>query len=158
MTKTEHYALPQWVADDPIQRTDFNDAFALLDAALRANADAIAPLQSGGQVCRVKYGSYTGDGTSGEEHPTAVSCDFTPVLLIVHAGDSSGTSAASTVIRGAEGFYNVTATRTNRIDWHEKSVSWHYDYADDTLHTPAFSQFNSEGRTYRYLLLGYSEA
>lgn len=156
MNQTEHYALPQWVADDPIQRTDFNDAFARLDAAIHTNADDIAPLKSGGLVCRVKYGSYTGDGTSGAEHPNVLSCDFTPVLLIVHMSGSDGTGAASIAIRGAVGFYNTSATRTNQIDWNEASVSWHYDFSEDTLHTPAYSQFNSSGVTYRYLLLGYS--
>ena len=33
MTKTENYQLPQWAANDPVRREDFNGAFAALDGA-----------------------------------------------------------------------------------------------------------------------------
>ena len=43
MTKTTNYQLPEWEKTDRIQMKDFNDMTATLDAALKANADAIAP-------------------------------------------------------------------------------------------------------------------
>ena len=42
MTKTTNYRLPEWEKTDRIQMKDFNDMTATLDAALKANADAIA--------------------------------------------------------------------------------------------------------------------
>ena len=42
MTKTTNYQLPKWEKTDRIQMSDFNDMTATLDAALKANADAIA--------------------------------------------------------------------------------------------------------------------
>ena len=42
MTKTTNYQLPKWEKTDRIQMKDFNDMTATLDAALKANADAVA--------------------------------------------------------------------------------------------------------------------
>ena len=42
MDKTANYNLPQWVGTDPIRMKPFNDAFDGIDAALKANADAVA--------------------------------------------------------------------------------------------------------------------
>ena len=42
MTQTTNYQLPKWEKTDRIQMKDFNDMTATLDAALKANADAIA--------------------------------------------------------------------------------------------------------------------
>lgn len=42
MTKTTNYQLPKWEKTDRSQMKDFNDMTATLDAALKANADAIA--------------------------------------------------------------------------------------------------------------------
>ena len=41
MTKTTNYQLPKWEKTDRVQMKDFNDMTATLDAALKANADAI---------------------------------------------------------------------------------------------------------------------
>lgn len=42
METTTNYKLPQWVKADQIKMDDFNGAFANIDAALKANADAAA--------------------------------------------------------------------------------------------------------------------
>ena len=42
MTKTQHYQLNQWDPEDRILRVDFNSDNAAIDAALKANADAVA--------------------------------------------------------------------------------------------------------------------
>ncbi|WP_033121078.1 hypothetical protein [Oscillibacter sp. ER4] len=41
METTPNYKLPQWVKADQIKMDDFNGAFGKIDAALKANADAI---------------------------------------------------------------------------------------------------------------------
>ena len=42
MEKTRNYQLNQWAAGDKVQRVDFNADNAKIDAAIKANADAIA--------------------------------------------------------------------------------------------------------------------
>ena len=73
MTKTTNYQLPKWEKTDRIQMSDFNDMTAALDAALKANADAMP---------RILHGSYTGDGEASQFIPLAAQ----PQVLIVTSG------------------------------------------------------------------------
>ena len=73
MTKTTNYQLPKWEKTDRIQMKDFNDLTATLDAALKANADAMP---------RILHGSYTGDGEASQFIPLAAQ----PQVLIVTSG------------------------------------------------------------------------
>ena len=73
MTKTTNYQLPKWEKTDRIQMSDFNDMTATLDAALKANADAMP---------RILHGSYTGDGETSQFIPLAAQ----PQVLIVTSG------------------------------------------------------------------------
>ena len=73
MTKTTNYQLPKWEKTDRIQMKDFNDMTATLDAALKANADAMP---------RILHGSYTGDGEASQFIPLAAQ----PQVLIVTSG------------------------------------------------------------------------
>ena len=73
MTKTTNYQLPKWEKTDRIQMKDFNDMTATLDAALKANADAMP---------RILHGSYTGDGETSQFIPLAAQ----PQVLIVTSG------------------------------------------------------------------------
>ena len=73
MTKTTNYQLPKWEKTDRIQMKDFNDMTAALDAALKANADAMP---------RILHGSYTGDGETSQFIPLAAQ----PQVLIVTSG------------------------------------------------------------------------
>ena len=70
MTKTTNYQLPKWEKTDRIQMKDFNDMTATLDAALKANADAMP---------RILHGSYTGDGVSSR----TINLTFTPMAVWV---------------------------------------------------------------------------
>ena len=73
MTKTTNYQLPKWEKTDRVQMKDFNDMTATLDAALKANADAMP---------RILHGSYTGDGEASQFIPLAAQ----PQVLIVTSG------------------------------------------------------------------------
>ena len=53
MTKTTNYQLPKWEKTDRIQMKDFNDMTATLDAALKANADAIA--ENGSYITEINF-------------------------------------------------------------------------------------------------------
>ena len=72
MTKTTNYQLPKWEKTDRIQMKDFNDMTATLDAALKANADAIAAV---GYVT----GRYTGTGS----YPRTIDLGFQPKAVVV---------------------------------------------------------------------------
>ena len=54
MTKTTNYQLPKWEKTDRIQMKDFNDMTATLDAALKANADAIAETAAAFPLVKIK--------------------------------------------------------------------------------------------------------
>ena len=73
MKKTTNYQLPKWEKTDRVQMKDFNDMTATLDAALKANADAMP---------RILHGSYTGDGETSQFIPLAAQ----PQVLIVTSG------------------------------------------------------------------------
>ena len=71
---TENYGLSQWEATDSVLHTDFNADNAKLDAALKAQADALAGKADVSTVnalssrltarnCRVVTQSYTGNGS-----------------------------------------------------------------------------------------------
>lgn len=54
METTTNYKLPQWVKADQIKMDDFNRAFANIDAALKANADAAASKASSAELNAVQ--------------------------------------------------------------------------------------------------------
>ena len=54
MEKTTNYQLPKWEKSDFIKMDDFNDAFGKLDAALKAQSDAIAGKAGSDEVGAVR--------------------------------------------------------------------------------------------------------
>lgn len=100
MTKTENYHLPQWAAEDPVLRTDFNEAWAALDTGLSTAAEAAAAAQGTADAAQVTAdtaraeaaalpyvtGSYTGTGSD-----VTVTLGFRPSFVIIcgHAASSA---------------------------------------------------------------------
>ena len=72
MTKTTNYQLNQWAKTDRLMMDDFNADNAKIDAALKANADAIAAV---GYVT----GTYTGTGS----YPRTIDLGFTPKAVLI---------------------------------------------------------------------------
>ncbi len=156
MNKTQNYHLPQWVRDDQIRMDDFNAAFAAVDAALKSGADSIAAiLQS--KLCRIAYGSYTGTGTGGSAHPSTLSCDFYPVLMIVTTIDAYSTISRAIAIRGITQFDSGVGNRQDTITWNDRGVSWRASMENDTYYNACDVQLNTKGTVYRYLLLGFDQ-
>lgn len=169
MDKTTNYKLPQWVADDPIKMETFNNAFSTLDEELKAAADAAAGAASTESVtavqqsvnalaqtitkskmCRVKYGSYTGNGLNGSANPNTVSCDFYPVLFgIWYSGN-----AIQFAIRGTGGLYHNVIGQTNVMNWQDNGVSWYCNGAEYG-YRPNAIQYNEANTTYHYIVFGY---
>lgn len=168
---TKNYALPKWKKSDFIQMDDFNDAFAKLDTALKAEADARAAADSTAskalsaleqtvtksKLCRIKYGSYTGNGKSGKANPNTLSCDFYPVLLIISKIDEYSNITRAVAIRGVSKFSSGAGNRLNINTWSERSVSWYSETETDTYYNAYDVQLNTSGIVYQYLILGYDQ-
>lgn len=168
---TKNYALPKWKKSDFIQMDDFNDAFAKLDTALKAEADARAAADSTAskalsaleqtvtksKLCRIKYGSYTGNGKSGKANPNTLSCDFYPVLLIISKIDEYSNITRAVAIRGVSKFSSGAGNRLNINTWSERGVSWYSETETDTYYNAYDVQLNTSGLVYQYLILGYDQ-
>ena len=168
---TINYALPKWKKSDFIQMDDFNDAFAKLDTALKAEADARAAADSTAskalsaleqtvttsKLCRIKYGSYTGNGKSGKADPNTLSCDFYPVLLIISRIDEYSNITRAVAIRGVSKFGSGAGNRLNINTWSERGVSWYSETETDTYYNAYDVQLNTSGIVYQYLILGYDQ-
>lgn len=168
---TKNYALPKWKKSDFIQMDDFNDAFAKLDTALKAEADARAAADSTAskalsaleqtvtksKLCRIKYGSYTGNGKSGKANPNTLSCDFYPVLLIISTADQYSNITRAVAIRGVSKFGSGAGNRLNINTWSERGVSWYSETETDTYYNAYDVQLNTSGIVYQYLILGYDQ-
>ena len=165
METTTNYKLPQWVKADQIKMDDFNGAFGKIDTALKANADAVAAKAeaetvtaiaqtiANGKLCRIKYGSYTGNGLSGKNHPNSVECGFCPAALVLFRTDGG---QKTTVIRGVTACSSGIGSMNNYYAWGDSGVSW----VSETLQSDsggymASSQFNSSEIEYCYLVFGY---
>ena len=165
MEKTPNYGLPKWVGTDPIKMDDFNAAFGKIDEKLKANADAvatkaeastvtaIAQTLASSKICRVKFGTYTGTGLSGQSHPNSVECGFCPVALVLFRADGG---QKTTVIRGVTACSSGIGSMNNYYTWGNTGVSWVSQTLDsDSGGYMASSQFNTSGKEYCYLVLGY---
>ena len=176
MEKTTNYQLPKWEKSDFIKMDDFNDAFGKLDAALKAEADAAAGAASAesmaavqqsvaaleqtvakSKLCRIKYGSYTGNGKSGKANPNTLSCDFYPVLLIISKIDEYSNITRAVAIRGVSKFSSGAGNRLNINTWSERGVSWYSETETDTYYNAYDVQLNTSGIVYQYLILGYDQ-
>ena len=168
---TKNYALPKWKKSDFIQMDDFNDAFAKLDTALKAEADARAAADSTAskalsaleqtvtksKLCRIKYGSYTGNGKTGKANANTLSCDFYPVLLIISTVDQYSNITRAVAIRGINIFASGVSNRDDLITWNVRGVSWYPSLEDDTSFDVSHVQLNASGIVYQYLLFGYDQ-
>lgn len=86
---TEHFSLNQWLPDDQVKRTDFNEDNAKIDSALKDLAADVAKKATTAALealskklasmpCLVT-GTYTGDGTDSR----LISLGFQPKALLV---------------------------------------------------------------------------
>ena len=109
---------------------------------------------SGGRVCRITTGSYTGNGKTGETNKRTISVDFTPVLVaVVSEGDITGNYGYTPMLllRGCTTASRNTFTGSGSsptVSWGAKSVTWHAEH-DMTM-------LNFKDWTYQYVVIGYS--
>ena len=140
MTKSTNYQLNQWAKSDRVMMDDFNADNAKIDAALKANADAIMAAGN----CRMNVQTYTGTGTYGAANPTQITFPVLPHLFIIRGPrtlliGSGGSATAFTVI------YMTSSNGTYAYD---QTVTWN-DNTMSIYHTQqAQSQMNIANETY----------
>ena len=180
MNYTEKHHLPQWVEDDRILMTDFNQMCADIEAGLteaKAAADSAgstasqakaagddlasavealaAAVGSGGHTCRIAYGSYTGTGTFGAANPTTLCFDFQPVLVLMActANTYADTQWPSHLLRG------VNYTRAcfgSYAGTDGAKVTWGDNSVSIHSNYHAGEQNNQTNLTYLYIAFGYT--
>lgn len=84
MTKTTNYQLPQWEANDPLRREDFNGAMESIEEGLSTAAEKFV------------IGSYTGNGVAMGSGGLFIELGFKPRFLIITRGWYSSSSAEKT--------------------------------------------------------------
>ena len=165
MKQTEHYGLNQWELADRIRMEDFNGDNEKVDAALKGQAEALAAETAAREElaaavaacgnCKIAYGTYTGNGNYGSDHPNCLSFDFEPKLVIIQniagaATDVSGSNAFDkimvTFVRPLKVYFHVDSVYSNSITWSGNSISW-TGYNDKL-------QLNESRTTYLYIALG----
>lgn len=110
---TEHFSLNQWLPDDQVKRTDFNEDNAKIDAALGAMAPQLAMLARA--VPNLAF--YEGQETirrllKGERHPAQRS-----MLCEVFRDKSLYTITGSSVFVESSGIRLSGAGRTGQVKW-----------------------------------------
>ncbi len=148
MTKTTNYQLNQWAKSDLVMMDDFNADNAKIDAALKANADAITAAAAAQTNCTVVCGTYTGTGDYTADSKNTLTFAGKPMLVIVYAVGGSNKMLGLVLVRGANQTYNNRGTSldTIYISWGANSVSWYEKY-------DAEYQANKYGTAYAYVAL-----
>ena len=123
---------------------DFNADNAKIDAALKANADAIAETAAACGNCRIVYGSYVGNGQYGRDTPKTLTFDGTPLFIVLsgryHFYSVKGSQYAQTICSTS------LAPTTLFMTWDSQSVSWYTSESAD-------KQLNLSGEMYFYIAL-----
>ena len=157
MNYTQHYQLPQWVEDDRILRTDFNDMTSAIDAALKTNADGLAAetaARTAGDAakgnCRLYTATYTGTGTTGYEKPNTLTFPAQPfVVLVASVGNED---SFLLVVRGTTESY--ADGKRLKFTWSGNTLRW---YSTVGGAQPS-QQLNTSGVTYQVVALIASDA
>ena len=110
---------------------------------------------SGGNNCRITYGSYVGTGTSGRNHPNSLTFNFYPLFVIVMSRAAQGRDGSPCfMMRGETVGNSTTEFASINLSWTNSGVSW---YDVDSFSKPE-NQNNTEGVTYHYIAFGYKTA
>ena len=159
--QTGNYQLSQWESTDRIQMEDFNSDNAKIDAALKANADAIATKANASALaakadasaltalaatagnCKIVTGTYTGTGSYGNSNKNTLTFENPPMAVFVSA--TLGRQFAA--LKGSERTRALSHSSDQNdpvyLTWSGNSLSWYGNSA--TI------QCNESGTVYRYV-------
>ena len=129
------------------KKANVEDVTALSETVAALAAD----LGSGGQNCRIAWGSYTGNNSVGPNHPSSLTFDFMPVWvwIIGYNASSSNVYVANLLrpsLRGAgpDGYLSTA--------WSDRGVSWYAPAS--TYGDQGITQMNKLSYTYWYVAIG----
>ena len=134
--QTAKFHLPQWVATDPFCRTDFNAAFAAIDAA----------------IPHIATGSYLGTGNYGSSNRNTLSFPFAPKFVMIRLSGADfyhGLTMFSPLTAATPDLTGDSFSDNDKVTagWSQNGVSW-YNAHD------AARQMNDSGKTYYYFAIG----
>lgn len=142
MTKTTNYQLNQWAKSDRLMMDDFNADNQKIDAALKANADAMP---------RIVTGSYVGTGAYGQSNANSLTFDFTPKAVLICKQDIYNAGNAYMFLVSGQSrtaqFNSTGGGDCSYCNWSGNTVSWYSTYK-------AASQLNEDGVSYCYVAWG----
>ena len=149
---TTNYNLNQWGATDKVLRTEFNADNAKIDAALKANADAVDSLETqlvsglaGKGNCQLWTTSYVGDDQVTYNSNNRITFPKLPVLVIIQ-----GTNGGETMLILGQNTKYLTIMGTaygGSVTWEGTTMSWRVNTTNPS------DQFNLQGATYLVLAL-----
>ena len=160
---TTNYNLNQWEATDKVLRTEFNADNAKIDAALKANAEAIAAETTARTAlaavvaqrgnCSIERFTYTGTGGFGSGSPTSLNFTQKPAFFVLLTDMrillGSGFSNKATVIS-----YSSASSSTGVGDM---DVTWSGN-TGQIVSSSAWTQFNDSGTVYQVFGFSSGEA
>lgn len=125
---------------------------ALEDSVGSQLAAVMANLGAAGKNARIAWGTYTGTGTYGPDHPTSLTFDFTPVALFLGAqGESDNPGWPSVYLKGCPTSNpQVQYSGQNTVTWQTHGITWYFE------ESPIY-QNNGNGYQYYYVVLGYDD-
>ena len=139
---TENYSLSQWERTDQVRMEDFNEDNAKIDAALKAESDARAALQTALNAkgnCRIVCQTYTGNGA------VTKTLTFPGKPLIVFIGNTGVEFCA--LVNGC------SRVDPNFYGSHYSEVSWSGSSVSVTRVSSSGSNMNSDGMRYTAIAL-----
>lgn len=150
MQHTQKYQLNLIDPSDEFLPDPLNQNMETVETQLQAREAAEAALDtkftaaigSGGKTARIAWGSYEGTGEYGKEHPTVLTFDFKPHLVLVQDSYSYHLMLRGVLASISKSIYSSV------VSWDENSVSWHNS-------SPGY-QLNDSGLTFYYAAIGES--
>ena len=149
---TTNYDLNQWEGTDKVLRAEFNADNAKIDAALKANADAVDSLETqlvsglaGKGNCQLWTTSYVGDDQVTYNSNNRITFPKLPVLVIIQ-----GTNGGETMLILGQNTKYLTIMGTaygGSVTWEGTTMSWRVNTTNPS------DQFNLQGATYLVLAL-----
>ena len=163
---TANYHLNQWAPGDKVLRTDFNQDNAAIDAAIKAEADALTQAMNAkadksaldalsktvsGQAgtlarkgnCRIYYATYIGDGSNTSGTYQNINFPGKPMFVVI--GEATG----SRMLFGVQGLRSGHQFIDSRSE--AASLSWSGNTMG--IRPTTTTKYNENGLTYTVLAL-----
>ena len=133
---TDNYQLHQWEAGDDFLRTDFNEDFQKIDAAL-------------GTIPKIAAGSYRGTGTHGTLETKQLEIGFAARLVLIMRDDYNSQLSGLFLRPCQHGLGGFDNNSNPILTWTDTGVSW-----TANGNSMAAGLLNDKDVTYRWWAIG----